>query len=52
MVEDWLDEPEEVPIDRDILRRDTHARIEQWNAIGRQICSGFLGVVERLRLAA
>jgi GMP synthase-like glutamine amidotransferase len=52
MVEDWLDEPEEVPLDRDALRRETHARIAEWNAIGRELCAGFVGVVERLRLAA
>jgi GMP synthase (glutamine-hydrolysing) len=52
MVEQWLEEPEEASFDREALRRETHARIEKWNALGRELCAGFLGVVERLRLAA
>ena len=52
MVEDWLDEPEEVPLDREALERETRARIAEWNALGRELCTGFLGVAERLRLAA
>ena len=52
MVEGWLEEDEEVPLDIEALRRDTHAHIEEWNALGRELCSAFLGVVERLQLAA
>jgi GMP synthase (glutamine-hydrolysing) len=52
MVEQWLVEPEEVDFDREALRRETHERIEEWNALGRELCAGFLGAVERLRLAA
>jgi GMP synthase (glutamine-hydrolysing) len=52
MVEGWLEEPEEVPLDREQLRRETLARIEQWNALGRQLCASFVAVAERLRLAA
>jgi GMP synthase (glutamine-hydrolysing) len=52
MVEQWLEEPEEVDLDREALRRETHARIEEWNALGRELCAGFLAAVERLRLAA
>ena len=52
MVEQWLKEPEEVDFDRDALRRETNERIEEWNALGRELCAGFLGAVERLRLAA
>jgi GMP synthase (glutamine-hydrolysing) len=52
MVEQWLEEPEEVDFDREALRRETHERIEEWNALGRELCAGFLGAVERLRLAA
>jgi GMP synthase (glutamine-hydrolysing) len=52
MVEDWLDEPEEAPLDREALQRETRARIAEWNAIGRELCTGFVGVAERLRLAA
>jgi GMP synthase (glutamine-hydrolysing) len=52
MVEQWLEEPEEVDFERDALRRETYERIEEWNALGRELCAGFLGAVERLRLAA
>jgi GMP synthase (glutamine-hydrolysing) len=52
MVEQWLEEPEEVDFDREALRSETYERIEEWNALGRELCAGFLGVVERLRLAA
>jgi GMP synthase (glutamine-hydrolysing) len=52
MVEQWLEEPEEVDFDREALRRETYERIEEWNALGRELCAGFLAAVERLRLAA
>jgi GMP synthase (glutamine-hydrolysing) len=52
MVEQWLEEPEEVDFARDALRRETYERIEEWNALGRELCAGFLRAVERLRLAA
>ena len=43
---------EEVDFDRETLRRETYERIEEWNTLGRELCAGFLGAVERLRLAA
>jgi len=52
MVEQWLEEPEEVDFDREALRHETRERIEEWNALGRELCAGFLAAVERLRLAA
>ena len=52
MVEQWLEEPEEVDFDREALRRETHERIEEWNALGRELCAGFIAAVERLQLAA
>ena len=52
MVEQWLEEPEEVDFDREALRRETHERIEEWNAVGRELCAGFIAAVERLQLAA
>ena len=52
MVEQWLEEPEEVDVDRQALRRETHERIEEWNALGRELCAGFIAAVERLQLAA
>src|SRR5437764_8150034 len=38
MVEGWLEEPEEVEFDRESLRRETHARIGERNAPGRDLC--------------
>ena len=52
MVEGWLEEPEEVDFDREALRRETHERIDEWNAIGRELAASFVAVAERLRLAA
>jgi GMP synthase (glutamine-hydrolysing) len=52
MVEGWLEEPEEVDFDREALRRETHERIEEWNAVGRELSASFIAVAERLRLAA
>jgi GMP synthase-like glutamine amidotransferase len=52
MVEGWLEEPEEVPFDREALRRETDERIEEWNALGRELSASFVAVAERLRLAA
>ena len=52
MVEGWLEEPEEVDFDREALRRETHERIDEWNAVGRELAASFVAVAERLRLAA
>jgi GMP synthase (glutamine-hydrolysing) len=52
MVEGWLEEPEEVDFDREALRRETRERIEEWNALGRELADSFVAVAERLRLAA
>ena len=52
MVEAWLAEDEEVPGGKDALRRKTREQIDEWNALGRELCASFLGVAERLRLAA
>jgi GMP synthase-like glutamine amidotransferase len=52
MVEQWLDEPEEMDFDRKALRRETHERIAEWNAVGRELAASFVAVAERLRLAA
>jgi GMP synthase (glutamine-hydrolysing) len=52
MVEGWLEEPEEVDFDREALRRETHRRIQEWNAVGRELAASFVAYAERLRLAA
>jgi GMP synthase (glutamine-hydrolysing) len=44
-VESWLaDDPEDVA-DPAALRAETHERIEDWNELGRRLCSAFLQAV-------
>jgi GMP synthase (glutamine-hydrolysing) len=44
----WIEEKEEVPTDRAALLRQTEARIEEWNELGRTLCDAFLEVAERI----
>jgi GMP synthase (glutamine-hydrolysing) len=44
----WIEEKEEVPTDRAALLRETEARIEEWNELGRNLCDAFLEVAERI----
>jgi GMP synthase (glutamine-hydrolysing) len=46
-VERWIAE-KDVAIDRDALREETRARIEDWNDLGRSLCVGFCEVAERV----
>jgi GMP synthase (glutamine-hydrolysing) len=48
VVADWLREPDESPVDRDAIARETEERIEAWNAVGGELCAGFLEVAERV----
>ena len=46
-VEGWIAEsPEEVSGSIDSLQRETAERIDEWNALGRTICNGFLAFAE------
>jgi GMP synthase (glutamine-hydrolysing) len=47
-VREWLQEKEAVPVDRAALLRETEARIEEWNELGRTLCGAFLEVAERV----
>jgi GMP synthase (glutamine-hydrolysing) len=46
-VEGWISEsPHEIPGGEESLRAETAERIEEWNALGRTICDGFLSFAE------
>jgi GMP synthase (glutamine-hydrolysing) len=48
----WLEDTEETPVDRETLTRVTEDRIEDWNRLGRDLASAFLGVAEQVASAA
>ena len=48
-LEGWIAEEEEpLPFDREALLAETRERIETWNALGRDLCDGFVEVAERV----
>jgi GMP synthase-like glutamine amidotransferase len=48
-IESWVDEDaSEVPVGRDALMAQTKERIEDWNELGRRLCSSFLEVADRV----
>ncbi len=47
-VEGWVAEDEATPVDRAKLLDDTRERIDGWNALGRDLCSAFVDVAERV----
>jgi GMP synthase (glutamine-hydrolysing) len=51
-VQDWVDEREEVPVDFAALMSETRDRIDEWNALGRELCGAFIEVAERVTAAA
>ena len=53
-VEGWLeeDEDEPAPVDRAKVQTETRERIETWNALGRDLCDGFVDVAERVAAPA
>jgi GMP synthase (glutamine-hydrolysing) len=50
----WLADKDELPLDldRDQLQTETERRIGDWNAIGRELCGGFLEVAEHAQALA
>jgi GMP synthase (glutamine-hydrolysing) len=46
-VESWIADPEDPPPHAERLRADTRARIERWNALGRELCGAFIEAAER-----
>jgi GMP synthase (glutamine-hydrolysing) len=48
-LEGWIaDEEESIPNDREALRAETRDRIDTWNALGRELCTAFAEVAERV----
>jgi GMP synthase (glutamine-hydrolysing) len=47
-IEQWADDKRELPGGRERLLAETGERIAQWNALGRELCGGFLEVAERV----
>jgi GMP synthase (glutamine-hydrolysing) len=52
-IDSWIEEaPDELPMAAGELRAETARRIEEWNAIGRALCEGFVEVAEHAAVAA
>jgi GMP synthase (glutamine-hydrolysing) len=52
-IDGWIEEtPEDLPVTSTELRAQTEARIAEWNALGRELCAGFVEVAERAAVAA
>ncbi|MDX6409586.1 MAG: hypothetical protein QOE13_2657 [Gaiellaceae bacterium] len=47
-VQSWVDEETELPVDPGTLLAQTRDRIEAWNALGRDLCNGFVDAAERV----
>lgn len=47
-VQRWVGEEEELPVDADMLLAETRDRIQSWNALGRDLCAGFVDAAERV----
>jgi GMP synthase-like glutamine amidotransferase len=47
-VQSWVDEEETLPVDAQALLAETRERIEAWNALGRDLCDGFVDAAERV----
>ncbi len=46
-IADWLHDTEEPWIERDAIAEETERRIDEWNAVGRELCDGFLTAAKR-----
>ncbi|HEY3017789.1 MAG TPA: type 1 glutamine amidotransferase [Gaiellaceae bacterium] len=51
-IESWLEEDDATPVDRAALLADTRERMEEWNALGRELCDAFVDVAERVATPA
>ncbi len=47
-VQSWIHEEKGLPIDPGTLLAETTERIETWNTLGRELCSGFVDAAERV----
>jgi GMP synthase (glutamine-hydrolysing) len=51
-VEEWLADDEQIPVDKGVLLEETRERMDRWNALGRELCTGFVEVAERVAAPA
>jgi hypothetical protein len=51
-VENWVEEEEVLPVDKNVLLTETRQRIDAWNKLGRDLCAGFVEVAERVAAPA
>ena len=51
-IEGWMEDDEPLPVDRDVFASETRKRIDAWNDLGRNLCHGFIDVVERVAAPA
>jgi GMP synthase-like glutamine amidotransferase len=51
-VENWIEEEEDLPVDKDVLLAETRQRIDEWNKLGRDVCAGFVEAAERVAAPA
>jgi GMP synthase (glutamine-hydrolysing) len=52
-IEAWVGaDDREVPVPREALLLETRKRLDDWNAIGRELCAGFAQAAERVAAAA
>ena len=52
-VEGWVaEDEEELPVDRGAFLEETRNRIEEWNALGRELCGAFVEAAERVAAPA
>jgi hypothetical protein len=51
-VENWIEEEEDLPVDKNVLLAETRQRIGEWNQLGRDVCAGFVEAAERVAAPA
>ncbi|MEN3311865.1 MAG: hypothetical protein V7645_1194 [Actinomycetota bacterium] len=47
-VQSWIHEEKGLPVDPGLLLAETTERIDGWNAVGRDLCAGFVDAAERV----
>jgi GMP synthase (glutamine-hydrolysing) len=51
-IESWMEDDEPLPVARDEFVAQTRERIAEWNDLGRNLCNGFVDVLERVAAPA
>jgi GMP synthase (glutamine-hydrolysing) len=47
-IQSWIHEEKGLPVDPGLLLAETTERIDGWNAVGRELCAGFVDAAERI----